>query len=96
EEIIEAMYDLGGLEREEVALLSIFAVLPPENIPYELLHTLIKDEPDEVLESLIEKGWLEFNEDYNAFKASPVVQEILQGILDAEFVDAAQVLGQQL
>ncbi|MEO1382497.1 MAG: NB-ARC domain-containing protein [Bacteroidota bacterium] len=78
EEIIEAMYDLGGLEREEVALLSIFAVLPPENIPYELLHTLTKDEPDEVLESLIEKGWLEFNEDYNAFKASPVVQEIVR------------------
>ncbi|MEL6628089.1 MAG: NB-ARC domain-containing protein, partial [Bacteroidota bacterium] len=78
EEIIEAMYDLGGLEREEVALLSIFAVLPPENIPYELLHTLIKDEPDEVLESLIEKGWLEFNEDYNAFKSSPVVQEIVR------------------
>ena len=35
EDIIAAMYDLGELPTEQTALLSVFAALPAENIPFE-------------------------------------------------------------
>ena len=40
EEIIEAMYDLGQLETEELAMLAVFAVLPAENIAFDVLEEL--------------------------------------------------------
>jgi hypothetical protein len=42
EDIIAAMYDLGELAAAETALLSAFAALPPESIPFNLLETLLK------------------------------------------------------
>ncbi|MGZ4957465.1 MAG: NB-ARC domain-containing protein [Methylobacter sp.] len=76
EAIIAAMYDLGELSDAELTLLSVFAVLPAENIAYFLLETLLPDiESLEVtLLGLAQKGWLDnIGSD---FKVSPVIQEI--------------------
>ena len=49
EDIIAAMYDLGELSRDEVALLSVFAVLPAESIGFDNLESLlIKVESEDV------------------------------------------------
>lgn len=77
EAIILAMYDLTDLQESEIALLSIFAVLPAENIEFETLAKFLIDENlDETLLPLAQKGWIEQNE--TAFKISPVVQEIVR------------------
>ena len=78
EDIIAAMYELSELSAEEVALLSVFAVLPAESIAFEMLEKLLpyaESLEDELL-ALAQKGWIEYNEAENAFKCSPVVQEI--------------------
>ena len=81
ENILAAMYDLGDVSEEEKKLLSIFAVLPAENIDFDILETLLPDKAkslDKILLSLTQKGWLEYNEEMAAFKCSPVVQEVLR------------------
>lgn len=80
EAIISAMYDLSGLPNDEIALLSVFAVLPAESIAFSLLETLLPDTPslDDLLLSLNQKGWIKFNEATKSFKCSPVVQEVTQ------------------
>ncbi len=78
EDIIAAMYDLGDLAPEAVALLSIFAVLPAEIMHFALLESLLPDYTDleDLLIGLIETGWIEQNGHASAYKVSPVVQEI--------------------
>ncbi|MDX1943759.1 MAG: NB-ARC domain-containing protein, partial [Saprospiraceae bacterium] len=78
EAIIAAMYDLNELSEAERQLMSIFAVLPAENIPFETLETLLPDTEylDDTLLALAQKGWLDYNETNAAFKCSPVIQEI--------------------
>ncbi|MEO1261442.1 MAG: NB-ARC domain-containing protein, partial [Bacteroidota bacterium] len=78
ENIIAAMYDLTELPREEVALLSMFAVLPADAIPFEKLEMLLPEELEleDPLLSLSQRGWIEHNEDDATFKCSPVVQEV--------------------
>lgn len=80
EAIIAAMYDLGDLPAEETALLSVFAVLPAESIPFETLEALLPgiESLEANLFSLSQKGWIEYNEAEAAFKCSPVVQEIVR------------------
>jgi tetratricopeptide (TPR) repeat protein len=78
EDIIAAMYDLGDLAPEAVALLSVFAVLPAEIMHFALLESLLPDYTDleDLLVGLIETGWIEQNGHTSAYKVSPVVQEI--------------------
>ncbi len=80
EDIIAAMYELSELAREEVAVLSLFAVLPPENILFTDLEKLLgrSDEREEKLLSLSQKGWLDYNKKETSFKCSPVIQEIVR------------------
>lgn len=80
EAIISAMYDLSGLSSDEIALLSVFAVLPAENIAFSVLETLLPETPelDDRLFSLSQKGWIEFNDTNKTFRCSPVIQEIVQ------------------
>ncbi len=80
EAIISAMYELGDLEDIESRLLSIFAVLPPENIPFERLESLLpeQEELDTQLLDLAQKGWLEYDKTNKTFKVSPVIQEIIK------------------
>jgi tetratricopeptide (TPR) repeat protein len=81
-DIIAAMYDINPLSDAERYLLSNFAVLPAENIPFDALMSAIN--PDGAadfgrpLSILEQKGWLEYREAENDFKISPVVQAIVQ------------------
>ncbi len=76
EAIIAAMYDLGELSDAEQALMSVFAVLPAENIAYPTLETLLPgfEKLDLTLLDLAQKGWLD--NIGSEFRVSPVVQEI--------------------
>jgi tetratricopeptide (TPR) repeat protein len=78
EAIIAAMYDLSVLEEDETAMLSVFAVLPAENIAFESLEVLLPnaEKLDETLLRLNQKGWIEHNKATASFKCSPVVQEV--------------------
>ena len=78
EEIIGAMYDIGQLAEAERKLLSVFAVLPAENIPFAILETLLPafEQLEETALALSQNGWTEYNEASGSFKCSPVVQEI--------------------
>jgi tetratricopeptide (TPR) repeat protein len=80
--IIAAMYDVSALTETEKYLLSNFAVLPAENIPYALFIELLKpdatDTFDTPLSSLQQKGWIEYYEDTTTFKISPVIQDIIK------------------
>ena len=91
ETIIAAMYELGDLSAEEVALLSVFAVLPAESIPFSRLEVLLArtEELEERLLGLAQKGWIGLVEASEAdeeaampeevhFKCSPVVQEVVR------------------
>ena len=75
EVLIRAMYALSEAER---ALLSIFAVLPAESIPFATLKVLLAhtEKLDQSLRSLLQKGWLEAST--TSFKTSPVIQEVTQ------------------
>ena len=74
------MYDVSALTDTEKYLLSNFAVLPAENIPYAVFIELLKpdadDDFDTPLSSLQQKGWIEFDDDTATFKISPVIQHI--------------------
>ncbi|MFK7907842.1 MAG: NB-ARC domain-containing protein [Chitinophagales bacterium] len=82
ETIIAAMYDLGELSEAEKALLAVFAVLPAENIEFEILEELLNSTPDldEILLKLSQKGWLDMESDNEtavlSFRISPDIQEV--------------------
>ena len=79
EEIIEAMYDLSKLNKEEKSLLSVFAVLPSINIPFDNLKILLANNNtlNNTLKLLSQKGWLEYENLTNSFKGNTIVQEIV-------------------
>jgi len=80
EDIISILYDLSNLGVEERQLLSVFAVLPAENISFEELKNLLPEteQLDTNLLLLAQKGWLSNNKEIKSFKISPVVQETTQ------------------
>jgi tetratricopeptide (TPR) repeat protein len=81
EVILSAMYDLTALTVDERILLSVFAVLPAENIPFAQLETLLPESTslEDTLLSLSQKGWLDTSkEEETSFKTSPVIQETVK------------------
>lgn len=79
ETIILAMYDLVQLKENEQALLSVFAVLPPQNITYDVLKKLLQNSKlREPLQALVQKGWVDHNKGENSFKVSTIIQEIVR------------------
>lgn len=84
EAIIAAMYDINQLNDEEQKLLSNFAVLPAENIPFEYLEVLLTDFEDleTTLLEVAQKGWLDFDVVERSFKVSPVIQEVINQRID--------------
>jgi tetratricopeptide (TPR) repeat protein len=78
EAILEALYDLRPLGETEAQVLAVFSVLPAENLPFDLLETLIPNttDLDQMLLGLYEKGWLDYEPADNSFKCSPVVQQV--------------------
>ncbi|MFK8161923.1 MAG: NB-ARC domain-containing protein, partial [Lewinella sp.] len=82
EEIVAAMYDLSGLDEQQLTLLSVFAALPPEKIPYGHLEILVDfiDDLDEALDELQQHGWLEENQEgrKTSLRCSPVIQAVIR------------------
>ncbi|MCC5946160.1 MAG: hypothetical protein JJT94_14615 [Bernardetiaceae bacterium] len=74
--IIMAMYDLTELNEPEKSLLSIFAMLPAENIDFEILENFTDADIVDTLLDLERKGWIEYNKEENSFKTNPIVQNI--------------------
>lgn len=89
ENILSGIYELSGLEESEKHILSIFAVLPPENIPYQYLVDLLQPQDEEklervneekfetVLDSLAQKGWLGYDSKSKSYRISPIIQQIV-------------------
>ncbi len=98
--IIAAMYDVSALTDTERFLLHNFAVLPAENIPYAIFIHLLQPDPadayDDALSSLQQKGWIDFYDDTNAFKISPVIQQITKSKNAAALLDDCKTLIQTL
>lgn len=80
ESIIEAMYEISDLSEQQETVLSVFAILPTESIPYNILQPLLGDakDIDSTLNTLYQNGWLDFNETSKTFKISPIIQGVLR------------------
>ena len=81
EAIIGAMYELNNtaLSKVEKSLLAVFSVLPAENLTLDILEKLLpnrNDALDDTLVALVQKGWLDKDEQKLAFRISPVIQEV--------------------
>ncbi len=95
EDIIYQMYELSPLQAGEKALLSVFAVLPPEGITLQQLQDLLPtfDDLKSHLRQLDHKGWIEFSKEDKKFKCSPVIQEVVRKRNDARLLeDIAELL----
>ena len=80
EEVVAAMYDLEDLQESERRLLSMLALLPPENIHFADLKPLIDGVKDyeDTLETIAQRGWVEYSEEQQSFRISPVIQEVIR------------------
>ncbi|UHG91757.1 tetratricopeptide repeat protein [Spirosoma oryzicola] len=82
EDIIKAMYNLAPLSYSQINLLCVLSILPPESIDYKILISLYnpinKDQFEDDLYNLYQKGWLDLNEENNFIKCSPVIQAIIK------------------
>ena len=85
EALLAAMFDLRPLAPQALRLMSQFAALPPDNISFADLKSLLRPEAprqlSDTLTDLYRLGWLErhkVDSDTKAFKISPVVQEVLR------------------
>jgi tetratricopeptide (TPR) repeat protein len=80
---ILAMFYSGGkfkkLTKAEKKLLSIFSVLPAEQIEYSLLERLgeFVEYFEASLFSLSQKGWIGCNPVQNSYRCSPLIQEVV-------------------
>ncbi len=94
--IIAAMYDVSALTDTERFLLHNFAVLPAENIPYSVFMHLLPPDPadayDDALTSLQQKGWIDFYDDTQEFKISPVIQQIAKSKNATALLDDCKTL----
>ncbi|MCB0837650.1 MAG: hypothetical protein KDD99_13355, partial [Bacteroidetes bacterium] len=70
--ILAKLYDLNPLEESHRQLLSIFSVLPAENIKTDLIKEVLPDRENlqTDLEMLASKGWLKEEEEINEYKMS--------------------------
>jgi len=100
EEIILGMYDISELDNfpNEKKLLSIFSMLPPEHISFDILKELITnlENLDKELFHLTQKGWLEYNQSNSTFKCSPVIQEVIRNKNTEHVLVDCQVVVQKL
>lgn len=79
EKIIAAMYDLSELSDSSKKVLSIFSILPSEQISYTNLKALVKafkEDLESSLSYLYKRGWIDYNKSTYSFKCNPIIQEI--------------------
>ena len=77
---IPTKYDLRNLTHSEIALLSVFAVLPSENINYKIIECLVEpmEDLDSILLSLSQKGWIVSNLNTKSSVCSSDLQEFVK------------------
>ncbi|CAK8715096.1 hypothetical protein KKHLCK_04190 [Candidatus Electrothrix laxa] len=88
EKIIESMYNISELSEKEIFLLSVFSVLPAQNILFDHLESILSgaDSLENSVSALSRKGWIEYEmlsifdseNEKTIIKISPVVQEIVR------------------
>ena len=79
EAIVLAMYDVRALSDGEKQLISIFAVLPNEQIPYQALKKLLPGTDfKNALRLLTQKGWIDFDATQKEGKVNQVVQDVVK------------------
>lgn len=79
-EIITAMYDISHLSPQETSVLSVFSVLPTENLCFKEISGFVNPSLSlkEILTSLSQKGWVVFDQSSRTYKSSPLIQEIIK------------------
>lgn len=85
-----SIFDPAQLSAAEQRLLQHFAALPSEFIPYTLLKTLIPEQKDSIaasLQDLIDKGWLLYTAEPEAYKMHLIVQEVVKRKLPPSAAD---------
>ncbi len=76
-DVIKALYDLEDLSKAEQQVLANLSVLPAAFLHFELLEQVITEHEDldDIIITLYQKGWLEFNEAEKKIRINQVVQE---------------------
>jgi len=79
-EIITAMYDISHLSPQETSVLSVFSVLPTENLDFREISGFVNPSLSlkEILTTLSQKGWIVFDQGSRTYKSSPLIQEIIK------------------
>ena len=91
-------FSISDLSDEEKYLLTQFAVLPAKGISFELLCELLQleeaemEDTEEVLLSLIKKGWISRDKDDN-FSCHQIVQEVLRYQLEPDAQSCERLIG---
>ncbi|MFK8009232.1 MAG: tetratricopeptide repeat protein [Saprospiraceae bacterium] len=79
EAIVLAMYDVSSLSEDERQMISIFAVLPNEEISFQVLKKLLpKFDFKIAARKLVQKGWIDFDEKEKTYKVNQVVQDVVR------------------
>ena len=80
EQMVLAMYDITHLEDIHQQLLSVFAVLPIEAIPYKYLKQFLPDTKNlsKNLKQLVQEGWCTYDKQNSSFKVNPVVATVIR------------------
>jgi len=77
EDIVEAMYDFTELDDTEKQMISVFTVLPNEPISFDFLKQSFSDlDLAPQLNSISQKGWVDFFEEEKLFKVNQVIQDV--------------------
>ena len=86
-----SVFEMTGLEDDEIWLLKQFACMPPEFHTYDLLEELIdpeesqrEDSFSEILENLVAKGWLTWNQATDSYKMHQIVADVVQKLEPVE------------
>jgi len=91
---IPTKHDLSNLIPSEITLLSVFAVLPSENIPHKIIEILVEpmEDLDSILLSLSQKGWIVNNLNTKSYICSSDLQEYVKGNNENLFEDCRNLI----
>jgi len=80
-QIIKAMYNISKLGKDDLALLSLFSLLPEIAIGYddiEVFSPIKKENLGDILENLENGAWLSYDEDDMGYKINAIVAHIIR------------------
>lgn len=96
---LNVAFDLSGLSEEEENILRQWTVLPSIDISAELVIQLFNFDEDTVpdafetaIESLVQKGWLLYNQQGECFRCHQLIQEVIRYQLPPTESNCAQLI----